>query len=64
LAEKKATHTVTHDSLYLRVNGKMTHVKKGSDISLSGNIGKGLEDKKMVQKKTGKKFVDLNSEDK
>ncbi len=31
----KATHVVTHDSWYLRVEGKMQEVKRGTELTLT-----------------------------
>ncbi len=35
MAEKKVTRTVKHEKLYMSVDGKMVHVKKGTELTLT-----------------------------
>ena len=42
MAEKKPTHEIVHPKLYLMVKGKMTHVKKGSQVYMTEEAAEGL----------------------
>ena len=42
MSEENATHTVAHPKLFLSVGGKLQHVPKGSSVSLSDAVAKGL----------------------
>lgn len=44
-APKRSTHVVIHPKLYMAVEGKLQHVKKGSELILSDKVAKKLGSK-------------------
>lgn len=47
-APKRSTHTVVHTKLYMAVEGKLQHVKQGTELVLSEKVAKGLGKKVRV----------------
>ena len=60
-AQKKATHIVVHKKLYLAVEGKLQHVKAGSELTLDAKTAKQLGDK--IKKLGEEKAIDLTKDD-
>ena len=58
-APKKATHVVAHPKLFMAVDGKLQHVPKGTEITLTSTQAKGLVAKGRVLVVGEKKSVDL-----
>ena len=48
MADKKPTHVVTHDSLYLAVGGKLQEVPNGTQVYLTAAQAKPLAEKGRV----------------
>lgn len=59
-APKRPTHIVNHGRLYLSVNGKLEHIKKGSQLTLTEKQAKGLGVR--VTSLSGKPSIELNSD--
>ena len=57
MASNKPTHEIVHPKLYLMVDGKMTKVEKGSQVTLTAKHAERLGDK--VMKVGDKKQVAL-----
>lgn len=60
----KATHIVTHNSLYLRVNKKLQQMEKGERIVLAGAQAKSLENRGFVEKIRAKAPTEPGKKDK
>lgn len=60
-APKKATHIVVHKKLYLAVEGKLQHVKAGSELTLDAKTAKQLGTK--IKKLGEEKAIDLTKDD-
>ena len=57
-----ATHTVNHDSLYLVVGGKLTHVERGTEITLPAKAAEQLEASGKVKPLGKAKTADVGTE--
>lgn len=62
-APKKATHVIAHKKQYLMVDGKLTHVPKGTEVTLDLKAAKSLEGKGRVLKIGDSKSIDLTKGD-
>lgn len=59
MAEKKPTHEIVHPKQYLMVDGKMTHVEKGSQVLMTSAVAEKMG--KRVMKIGSKPVVDLGA---
>ena len=59
-APKRHTHRVVHKKLYLMAEGKLQHVKAGTELVLDPKTAKELGSK--IEKLGGKKAIDLTSD--
>lgn len=59
-SNKKMTHVVTHPSLYLRVDGKLQEMEKGTKLALGGGAAKQLMKKKFIAPIGEAKELDLD----
>jgi len=60
-APKKATHIIVHPNFHLRVNGKLQHVPKGTEVALAAADAKRYGDKVIAIGE--KKAVDITPSD-
>lgn len=58
----KATHVVVHPKQYLSVGGKLKHVPKGTEVTLSAKQGERLAKRGRVLAVGQNKAVDLTGE--
>ncbi|MCK5132693.1 MAG: hypothetical protein KAR40_11145 [Candidatus Sabulitectum sp.] len=56
------THVVDHDSLYLMVKGTLTHVERGTELTLPAAAAKKLEASGKVKSLGKAKSADVGSE--
>ena len=61
-APKRPTHTVTHKSLYLRVDGKLQEMAVGTQLTLDGKTAKGLVKKGFVANLKEAKTADVGGD--
>lgn len=59
---KKPTHVVTHGRLYMMQNGKLEHVEKGTELTLTANQAESLVAQGKVEKFSKKKSIDMTSD--
>lgn len=59
---KKREYTVTHPSLYLRVNDKIQEVEVGTTLELTPERAKRMLEKKMITPAKGKKVIKLKDD--
>ena len=55
----KATHVVVHPKQYLSVGGKLQHMPKGTELTLTAAQAESLEKKGRVARLGSKEAVDL-----
>ena len=61
MADKKPTHVVTHDSLYLAVGGKLQEVPNGTQVYLTAAQAKPLAEKGRVTTIKERAALEINS---
>lgn len=64
MAAKKVKRVVTHDKLYMRVDGKTVHVAKGTELSLTEEQAERLGKKVADAKKAASVTADSKEESK
>ncbi len=58
MAEQRPTHTMVHPNQYMRVNGHLQKIEKGTPLTLNEKQAKRFG--KKVEKIGGKKTVDVS----
>jgi hypothetical protein len=62
-APKRPTHVVESKSLYMRVNGKMTKLEKGSQLTIDDATAKKMVEKGMIKSLKEAKVIEVDSKE-
>jgi len=63
MANKEATHEVTHGSLYLSVGGRLQEIPRGTPVHLSAKAADSLMKQGKVKPIANKESVDVGGDD-